>query len=240
VLEVALGVGFGSAEAFTRAFKLRYGLAPSTWRQGRSRLTGETGKESKISQINSNLNQINSNLNQATSAIFHQTASTDKLIASQLMQVKLEQMPPVTIAYLRHIGPYGAPIAKFWRETVAPWMVANDLCQVTRFGLGHDDPSFTDANLCRYDAAVACSDDRILIGDAFRTSLPGGIYAVLPFSGNNAQVVQAWTAMYREWLPQSGMQMDARPCFERYTVDAKFDPVTGIFDCDICIPVSPL
>src|SRR5438067_1970067 len=33
VLRVALGVGFGSAEAFTRAFKKHFGCAPSDWKK---------------------------------------------------------------------------------------------------------------------------------------------------------------------------------------------------------------
>src|ERR1700733_4356302 len=32
VLQIALGVGFGSAEAFTHAFAARFGCSPTTWR----------------------------------------------------------------------------------------------------------------------------------------------------------------------------------------------------------------
>src|SRR3954466_10641636 len=32
ILHVALSVGFGSSEAFARAFKLRFGRTPSSWR----------------------------------------------------------------------------------------------------------------------------------------------------------------------------------------------------------------
>ncbi len=32
VLQIALGVGFGSAEAFTHAFGARFGCSPTTWR----------------------------------------------------------------------------------------------------------------------------------------------------------------------------------------------------------------
>src|ERR1700757_3053830 len=32
VLHIALSVGFGSAEAFTRAFRARFGCAPTAWR----------------------------------------------------------------------------------------------------------------------------------------------------------------------------------------------------------------
>jgi AraC family transcriptional regulator len=36
------------------------------------------------------------------------------------------------------------------------------------------------------------------------------------------------------------MQLDSRPFFEHYPIDATYDPKTGAFDCEICIPVSPL
>ncbi|MFC5582428.1 GyrI-like domain-containing protein [Rhodanobacter terrae] len=43
-----------------------------------------------------------------------------------------------------------------------------------------------------------------------------------------------------EWLPSSGLQLDARPCFEHYPNDAKSDPQTGAFECATCIPVVSL
>jgi len=42
------------------------------------------------------------------------------------------------------------------------------------------------------------------------------------------------------WLPDSGLQLDARPMFEHYQVEASYDPATGVFECNLCIPVSPL
>jgi AraC family transcriptional regulator len=41
-------------------------------------------------------------------------------------------------------------------------------------------------------------------------------------------------------LPNSGMQLDARPFLEYYPTDGTFDPKTGVFSCDIAIPVAPL
>ena len=35
-------------------------------------------------------------------------------------------------------------------------------------------------------------------------------------------------------------QLDARPCFEHYPKGSGFDPKTGVFGCEICIPVAPL
>lgn len=73
-----------------------------------------------------------------------------------------------------------------------------------------------------------------------RTVLPGGRYAVLPFTGNPAGIAQAWTWLFREWLPGSGLQLDARPCFEHYPATARFGRGTDDFSCEICVPVAPL
>ena len=42
------------------------------------------------------------------------------------------------------------------------------------------------------------------------------------------------------WLPASGLQVDARPLLEHYPPDARFDAATGVFDCQLCVPVKPL
>jgi AraC family transcriptional regulator len=54
------------------------------------------------------------------------------------------------------------------------------------------------------------------------------------------QVGDTWAYLLRDWLPASGMQLDARPFFESYPVDLSYDRRTGEFECDICIPVTPL
>jgi AraC family transcriptional regulator len=38
------------------------------------------------------------------------------------MNVKLIDRKPTTVAYLRHVGPYGPDLSRFWQETVHPWM----------------------------------------------------------------------------------------------------------------------
>ena len=78
------------------------------------------------------------------------------------------------------------------------------------------------------------------VGKALKTTIPGGKYAVLAFKGTGDQVGDAWAALLREWLPSSGLQLDARPCFEYFPKDAECDPKTGAFECEICVPVVPL
>ena len=224
VLEVALGVGFGSGEAFARAFRIRFGTSPSAWRAQR------------------NPGQADRNSGQAAGGVDfdHGFPATHLIEDTTMNHVSLIDMPPTSIAYHRHTGPYGQPVNRFWMERVAPWMAENNLFGRERFGIGHDDPTITEPARCRYDAGVAAAPEEVLSGQPMRTVLPGGRYACMKFEGTVDDIDAAWQRLLGGWLPGSGLQLEARPLLEHYPVDSKFDPKTGVFDCDICIPVKAL
>ena len=231
ILNIALSVGFGSAEAFTRAFKSRFGCSPTAWRE----------HQSSLRLANSNSGQVNSKYGQALHVPLAQHEASRHLDKENIMKVTLIDREPATIAYLRYLGPYGEPIARFWQDTYAPWAAMNKLgADHARYGISHDDPSITAPEQCRYDACTEVSPDFLATGGALKTTIPGGKYAVLKFNGTAEQVGEAWAALLRDWLPSSGLQLDARPCFEYYPKGAVFDCATGKFECEICIPVAPL
>lgn len=215
VLQVAMAVGFGSSEAFARAFRSRFGHSPTEWRGTQVR---------KRDQLNRKLDQ----------------ASPRERANHGRMRVKIVERKPASVAYLRHVGPYGKPVSDFWRKKVAPWMETNGLMGKPRYGISHDDPGITAPQKLRYDAAVEVPDDFAGAGDYQKTVIPGGKYAVGHFKGNDREVGEAWTWLLRDWLSHSGMQLDSRPCFEYYPTDASYDPKTGAFECEIAIPVTPL
>ena len=156
------------------------------------------------------------------------------------MKVRLIDREPVHVAYLRYTGIYGPAISRFWGETVAPWMGTNNLYGRDRFGISLDDPSVTEPTSCRYDACVASPEGEVLTGNPQRKVIPGGKYAALAFEGTGAEIGAAWDSLLRDWLPQSGLQLDSRPFFEHDPLDGRYDEKTGAFSCDICVPVSPL
>jgi AraC family transcriptional regulator len=215
VLEVALSVGFGSNEAFARAFKSRFGVPPTAWR---------------ALQV-SNRDRLESKLDQAP-----ESPSPNHGV----MKVRVVDRQPATVAYLRYVGPYGKPVSDFWMTRVAPWMETNGLFGRPRYGISHDDPGITASEKLTYDAAVEVPKEFKGAGEYQMTVVPGGSYAAGKFKGNDTQVAEAWNWMLRKWLPESGMQLDGRPFFEHYPVDAAFDPKTGEFECEICIPITPL
>lgn len=224
VLQVALSVGFGSGEAFGRAFKTRFGATPTAWRQT---------ELSKRDQLNSKRDQ------DAPAARANHGVMKSAREAS--MKVRVVDRQPTNVAYMRHIGPYGEELLEFWTKKVAPWMATNDLFGHTRYGIIHDDPTITTSEKLRYDAAIEVPPEYTGAGNYQKSVLRGGRYAVFKFQGTNVEIGEAWTSMLRDWLPDSGMQLDSRPFIEHYPIEAAaYDPATGVFGCEICIPVAPL
>lgn len=82
--------------------------------------------------------------------------------------------------------------------------------------------------------------DFVATGEARIQQLPGGLHAVARFHGSATEIERAWPWMLREWLPDSGYQMDDRPCFERQGPNDGGGGPGLPFDCDICIPLRPL
>lgn len=173
VLQIAMGVGFGSAEAFTHAFNTRFGCSPTTWRL----------QQSAVRQTKSNPDQGLSNANQARGGQVRKNGAPNITTAETLMNIEIVDRKATAIAYLRHVGPYGQPIGAFWQTQVYPWMVTHGLIGQPRYGISHDDPNVTASEQCRYDAGCEIPANFVVTGNAHRTIIPGGKYAALRFRG---------------------------------------------------------
>jgi AraC family transcriptional regulator len=189
VLTVALGVGFGSAEAFTRAFKKHYGYTPSQWK---TRRPAGWYKKSNLSQMKSKLDQAKGRKTRYARSMNKKSTSTSPL------QVVVKTRPSIRVAYLRYQGSFGEPVGRFWQKEVYPWLVSNNLMGAPRYGISHDDPQFTEKNKCRYDAGAEVGKDYVPSQNAQVTTLPGGLYACTQFRGTSGEVPLAWEQILRE------------------------------------------
>jgi DNA gyrase inhibitor GyrI len=153
------------------------------------------------------------------------------------MHIELIELPAVRVASLRYTGAYGPALGVFWRDTFTPWLQQHHLDGPTCYGIGLDDPASTAPEQCRYDACVEVPEHFLATAPASVQSLPGGRYAVAGFCGNTRDIGLAWVEMCSRLLPESGLQHDTRPSFERYLPGARTDPVTGLFICQLCIAV---
>lgn len=230
VTELALSSGFGSPEAFTRAFKQRFGVSPTMWREQRE----------GCRKLDSNPDQVNRNPDQAPPGMRREDGGSHITPEEHGMDVKLIDRAEVAVAYMRYIGPYGPEVHKFWMQRFGPWIAQHGLMGHHAYGISYDDPHITAPEQCRYDACIEVEPGFAPDGGAQLGTIPGGRYAVMSYHGKPEQIGPAWTALLRNWLPDSGLQLDARPCFEHYPPNSAMDPVTGEMHCEICIPVAPL
>jgi AraC family transcriptional regulator len=217
VLDAALATGFGSGEAFARAFKQKFGCPPSAWLQAARRNPDQARLPPRR---------------------YHERSPTAE--GSLDMDIRLQDLPAVRVAYFRLIGPYGPAIGAFWRATVRPWIDANGLQAQPCYGVGLDDPTITAPDKCRYDACIALPDGFQPGPQVALAELPGGRYAVARFSGPPTALAAFWMALTRGWMPGSGLQFDDRPSFERFEPSARPGSGSVNLECDICIPVRPL
>lgn len=157
--------------------------------------------------------------------------------------VTILQFPDTRVAYLRHVGPYGSPaISQTWQRFAA-WAAQRGLFQPGRMVLGvaQDRPTLTAPEQCRYDCCVEVDAGFQPEGDVAVQTLPGGRYACARYSGSSIpELHNAWTRLFREWLPDSGWQADDGPAVEWYDRPQEIDVKTGYMTCLLCVPLRAL
>jgi AraC family transcriptional regulator len=234
VLAIALDHGFASAATFARAFKTRFGMSATEWRAGgaarwRARHRPERNPGKQLRKAGNASGRVRPH-------------SGGRRTEERSMSVRVRELPPYHVAYMRYVGPYGAHgIPELWTR-FDKWMEARGLRPEARvtLGVGYDDPRITAAEHCRYDACVVVPADfppdrRVNVMD-----LPGGPCAVAMFTGTADEITDAWDHVFAARLPASAWQPDDRPCVEVYRGRAMVDVKAGVFRCELCLPVKPL
>lgn len=164
VLEIALDHGFSSAAGFARAFRTHFGMSATAWRAGGA----ARWRARRLPQGN------------AGKQVRKRTARDRREPARQedRMQVHVRDLPPYHVAYMRYVGPFGSHgIPGTWAK-LRRWMESRGVRGELTLGVGHDDPSITAPDKCRYDACVVVPPDFALDRWINVTDVPGGKYAV--------------------------------------------------------------
>jgi AraC family transcriptional regulator len=233
VLAIALDNGFTSASGFARAFRERFGMSATEWRAGGA----SAWSKARMAKRKPGTAE-RSGGKAAADAGGHGGPSRRN---DDMLNVTVNTLPAVRVAYMRHTGPYGAAgaIPDLWRR-LRRWAEPRDLWTAERvcLGIAHDDPRVTDPEKCRYDAAVVLGESRVDDTAVNVATVPAGKFAVAEWRGTASEVDGAWDAIFG-WLPGSGYQPDERAALEVYRGDC-MDFATGVVRCDICLAVTPL
>ncbi len=186
ILNLALSLGYGSHEAFTRAFKAHFRMTPEQVRD-----EGHT-----------------ENL-ELTEPIL-----VDKTGATILSEPRYETLDTLSVAGISRHYPFDkvGGIPEQWQifAEMIPRLTSTLNPQTYGVIYNSGDDSFD------YLSGVAVAIDAVVPLHAVRLDLPIQKYAVFDHPGHVASLRETCNAIWAEWLPNSGKTVVEAPWFERY------------------------
>lgn len=225
VTEVALRCGYASSATFARAFKERFGVSATTWRDRGGAERSKSGKaDRKAGRTVSNAGNA-AGLRRDYPEGVRKTPDRRSAMAKLDYSVEVRELPELTVAYIRHTGSFGGIGAAF--ERLMRWAGARGLVrfpETRMLAVYHDDPEVTDPEKLRSSACVSVPAGTPVDGQVGSMTVPGGRFAVAHFEIQPTQFGEAWNALMRDWLPESGYQPDDRMCYELYLNDPSRHP----------------
>lgn len=219
VIDVALQAGYGSPEAFTRAFHAAFGMVPSEYR----RALVPPRYHPPLS--------LHLRLDREAMRL-----SLEPLSGGTEMAVAIESMPDRLAACLRQVGSYDHLRPTY--DRLLRWARDNGLMtpESVVMGLSYDDPDGRSPEELRHDACLVLAEPRPL-PDGFRLeTVRGGRYAVHLLRGSYGGIHDAFRRIFGRWLPASGEELADRPCLEIYLNDPAKVPERELLT-KICVPL---
>ena len=209
VTQIALQAGYETHESFTRAFRERFGLAPSAFRR-RGLTTSEAGGAPPWPHT--------------------QWKEMD-------MDASIKTLKPQTVAFVRHVGPY-QDCGQAWQKLCA-WAGPQGLLGpgARLIGACYDDPEITPPQRIRYDACLAVPPGLRPTEPVGLQELAGGDYAMVLHRGPYENLSQTYAWLCGQWAPASGRQIRHLPSLEVYLNDPGSTPVKDLL-VEVYLPLE--
>lgn len=208
VLDVALDAGYGSHEAFTRAFQRTFGVSPSEYQA--LAYPPLALKEKLMSTANYSPSDVR----------------IENLPARRIACLR------VIGPYCHEtLGPAFGRICHW--ATTAQLCTPHTRC----IGVYYDDPEVTPPEKQRADVGITVDNHFEPQGEIQIQTLISGPHAVLTHKGPYNTLDAAYRWIYAVWLPQSGYEPADAPPYELYVNDASKTPAEELLT-DICIPLK--
>jgi AraC family transcriptional regulator len=205
VIDIALDAGFGSPEAFSRAFKDAHGQSPTEFR--RSPRWGARERDRTLPAP----------------------------VSHNAMNPEIIQFEATRVATLEHRGPHDTlmqSVSRFitWRRACRDSPVAT--CRT--FGVPHEPLDITPPEAFRFDICAELLGP-LQPNDAgvIEKLIPAGRCAKVRHVGSTDALDETLHVLYGQWLPQSGEQLRDFPVFfhyvERMPTVPEHEQVTDVY-----------
>lgn len=210
VLELALEAGFGSNEAFTRAFRREYGIAPSTYRRNLGTLRLHRHRRLDMQEIH------------------WETPAAPTFVTLPAFMV---------IGIADEVEPGQTErIGQMWARFV-PLMggIPGRLNPAVTYGICCPLEDARESDRFSYVAGVQVGSLEEIPRGMTGVQVPAARYAVFGHvHGIGPALVRTMRYIFGEWLPASGYELSG-PDFEYY--DERFDPATSTGEFFIYVPI---
>ncbi len=198
ITSIALDAVYDTPASFAKAFKKYYGVAPSEYRATRG------AASPSIDPYNNNHH-------------------TDR--RSIMMQPEIRTLPERKVIYVTRTGIDNGDFSRAAKAAFAAiigYIDGNQLwgSVVACVALCPDDTATTPAEDCRYQAGVIIRDQVPVAGEVEMMTIGDGRWAVFTHEGPYTTLAGTWGAIYRDWLPASGMELRDVAPYELYLNDA--------------------
>lgn len=211
LLQVAAQAGYGSVEAFSRAFSAAYGHPPAAYR---AQFANGAAPDRRS----------------APAAATDRPASEE---TKSMYDVTVETAPGYRLLGRRHRGAYDDIGPVF--ERVFLWAGARDLIREDALGVGlyYDDPQTVPVGELRSFAGVAVDQATVLSPEAQEAGfeiaeVPAGPVAQILFKGPYAELEPVYRHLYETWLPEQGRAPADHPGYEIYLNSPSDTPPTEL------------
>ncbi len=222
IVQIALDAGYETHESFTRAFRAALGSAPSEYRSAQIRPAASSPA-------------------MKNGAAPDYEPCTSRLLSSQAepRQARIERLPRLRVAFIRHIGPYDEVPLVFNR--LSDWVRERQQEQtdLMLIGLPHDNPYLTPPDKLRFDCCVMIEPGIKPAGETGVREIGGDLYATTTHYGSFHRLAETYGWLGRQFIPSAGLTMRKSPAIEIYLTNPETTPPNQLLT-DILLPVERL
>jgi len=188
ILDLALSLGYGSHEAFTRAFKRRFGVTPEAVR--------ERGNTENLSLL--------------------EAMKMHTMTTKELQEPRIVRNPALLLAGVsrQYASGDNSAIPAQWQEFGPRLGNIPGQTGSAAYGVVYN---MDDADNYEYLCAVEVADFARVPSELTRLRIPELSYAVFQHDGHVSGVQATCAAIWGSWLPTSGREPADSPFFERYS-----------------------
>lgn len=213
ISEIANSAGFSSLAEFRKAFKQRYSVSPSVWR--------------------------NTNREEESCTLIIPEKHTEEMI--EPVSTSIKKLKGFSIAYIKHAEAYAGDTALFiyLYNKLTSWAASMDLLGPERQNIVvyHDPVNITKDPKTKISLGLSVPEDTAVNSEIGKMKLRGGEYLISRFCLKDDEYAKAWKHVDRNVLPELKLLPADGFCFELYPNDVKsIDKYKNIVD--ICMPVQ--